>query len=70
MTNVVNSSSSSSGVGFFGLLTIVLIVLKLMEIINWSWWLVLLPFYGPILCVILFILYVYFFLKNELKGYI
>lgn len=46
MTNVVNSSSSSSGVGFFGLLTIVLIVLKLMEIINWSWWLVLLPVYG------------------------
>ena len=37
------SSSSSSGIGFFGLLTIVFITLKLLHIINWSWWLVLAP---------------------------
>lgn len=29
-----------------GLLGIVFIVLKLTGFINWSWWLVLLPFYG------------------------
>jgi len=29
--------------GFTEVLTIVFIVLKLMGIINWSWWLVLLP---------------------------
>lgn len=40
-TNV--SSSSSSGVGFAGLLTIAFIVLKLTHVINWSWVWVLSP---------------------------
>lgn len=38
-----NSSSSSGGIGFVGLLTIVFIVLKLMDVITWSWWWVLSP---------------------------
>ncbi len=38
-----NSSSSDSGIGFVGLLTIVFIVLKLTEYISWSWWWVLSP---------------------------
>lgn len=38
-----DSSSSSSGIGFAGLLTIVFIVLKLTNVINWSWWWVLSP---------------------------
>lgn len=33
-----NSNSSSGGIGFVGLLTIVFIVLKLCEVIDWSWW--------------------------------
>ena len=33
----------SSGLGFFSLLTIVLVVLKAMGYINWSWWLVFAP---------------------------
>ena len=36
-------SSSSSGIGFTGLLTIVFIVLKLIGKIDWSWWWVLSP---------------------------
>ena len=32
-----NNSGASSGIGFFGLLTIVFIVLKLCGVINWSW---------------------------------
>lgn len=43
---VDKSSSASSGIGFFGILCIVFIVLKLMDVIDWSWWLVLLPAYG------------------------
>ena len=31
---------------FLGML---LMILKLLEIINWSWWIVLLPIYGPYL---------------------
>lgn len=41
------SSSSSSGIGFFGLLTIVFITLKLTGYITWSWWWVLAPLWGP-----------------------
>ena len=38
-----NSNSSSSGIGFSGLLTIVFITLKLCNVITWSWWWVLSP---------------------------
>jgi hypothetical protein len=43
-----DSSSSSSGVGFFGLLAVLFIGLKLTNVITWSWWLVMLPLYGPV----------------------
>ena len=33
-----NSSTTSGGIGFVGLLTIVFIVLKLLGKIAWSWW--------------------------------
>ena len=36
-------NESKSGIGFFGLLTIVFIVLKLCKVIDWSWWWVLFP---------------------------
>lgn len=39
----MSKNSSSSGIGFCGLLTIVFIVLKLLDKINWSWWWVLSP---------------------------
>ena len=35
-----------NGVGLFTVLGIVFTVLKLTGVISWSWWLVLLPFYG------------------------
>lgn len=38
-----NSSSSSSGIGFTGLLTIIFIVLKLLGKISWPWFWVLSP---------------------------
>ena len=38
-----SSSSSSSGIGFAGLLTILFIALKLTHYIDWSWWWVLSP---------------------------
>lgn len=36
-------TSSSGGIGFAGLLTIVFITLKLTGVIAWSWWWVLSP---------------------------
>lgn len=42
------TSSTSSGIGFCGLLTIVFITLKLLDKIDWSWWWVLSPVWLPI----------------------
>lgn len=42
------SASSSTGGGFFGLLTILFIGLKLTGFIDWSWWLILSPLWGPL----------------------
>lgn len=43
MSDKSSSSSSSSGIGFVGLLAIVFIALKLVGILDWSWWWVLSP---------------------------
>lgn len=37
------NNTTSGGIGFTGLLTIVFIVLKLLDVIKWSWWWVLSP---------------------------
>lgn len=53
------SSSSSSGIGFTGLLAVAFIVLKLCHVINWSWLWVLSPLWiGLIVAVLLIILLV------------
>jgi hypothetical protein len=41
--------NKTGGIGLFGVLGIVFVVLKLIGVIEWSWWLVLLPFYGPLI---------------------
>ena len=38
-----SSSSSSSGIGLPGLLTVLFVGLKLTNVISWSWWWVLSP---------------------------
>lgn len=43
-----SSNRSSGGVGFFGLLSIVFIILKLCGVIHWSWLWVLAPLWTPI----------------------
>jgi len=37
------SPATSSGIGFTGMLQIVFIILKLCNVIDWSWWWVLTP---------------------------
>ncbi len=51
-----NNVSSSSGIGFFGLLTILFIALKLLGYISWSWIWVLAPVWIPIVIVLLIVL--------------
>lgn len=43
-----DNSSSSSGIGVTGLLGVVFVVLKLTDVIDWSWWYVTMPFWMPI----------------------
>lgn len=53
------SSSSSGGIGFSGLLTVLFIGLKLTHYIDWSWWWVLSPLWisaGFVLVILLIVL--------------
>ena len=38
-------------IGFFGLLTLIFITLKLTGYIDWSWWLVLMPLFIPVIII-------------------
>lgn len=42
------SDSNSCLSGLFGVLGIVFVTLKLCDLIDWSWWWVTAPFWGPI----------------------
>lgn len=51
-----NSKTSSGGIGFCSLLTIVFIVLKLLGKITWSWWWVLAPSWIPLAIALVIVL--------------
>ncbi len=51
-----NSKSASGGIGFFGILTLIFIVLKLCGVISWSWIWVLAPSWIPIILTIVIII--------------
>lgn len=46
-------SKSTGGISFWSLLCIVFIVLKLCNVIDWSWWWVLAPIWIPIVIMII-----------------
>lgn len=52
------NQTQSGGIGFFGLLAIVFITLKLTGYIAWSWWWVLAPLWAPITVVLVIFLIV------------
>lgn len=54
--NSSSSSSSSGGIGFVGALTIAFIVLKLTNVIAWSWWWVLSPIWISTAIALVFLL--------------
>ncbi|MEG0898474.1 MAG: transmembrane Fragile-X-F protein [Oscillospiraceae bacterium] len=54
-------------IGFLNVLTLIFVVLKLVEVINWSWWLVLLPTIiniGIMILILLFALIICAIAKN------
>ena len=55
-----DNSSSSGGVGFFGLMYLILMTLKLTNYIDWSWWWVTAPLWGGFALIFLIALIVVF----------
>lgn len=72
-----NEKTTSSGIGFGSALLLTFIILKLVGVINWSWWWVLSPIWIPIVLllavsILLFVVYrivKYFRLKNGLRNF-
>lgn len=58
---------SGGGLGLASVLTIIFIVLKLVGVINWSWWWVLSPLWinAILVAVIFVIIFVVYFIADE-----
>lgn len=57
VTQTNSGSTTSGGIGFSGLLFIVFLVLKLLHVIDWSWWWITAPLWGPLaLFILIFII--------------
>lgn len=55
-----NTTVTGGGTSILGLLGVTFVVLKLLHVINWSWWWVTAPFWGSL--VLFIVLVVVFFL--------
>ena len=66
-----NSSNSGGGVGFFGLMFLVFLTLKLTDVIDWSWWWVTAPLWGgfalALVIVVVFFGISYFITNRQAK---
>ena len=54
------NKSSSRGLGITGVLQVVFITLKVLNLIDWSWWMVFVPTFIDIGLIILIVLFVAF----------
>lgn len=54
-------------IGFFGLLTIIFITLKLCGVISWSWWLVLSPLIAGIIFTLILVIIAVIFAHKKNK---
>ena len=61
----MSKESSSSGISFMGMLTILFIGLKLTNYVDWSWWWVLSPIWGGFLLAALIGLLAVFIVKTR-----
>ena len=56
-----HKSMATNGLGFFEVLFLVFLVLKLTDVITWSWWFVTMPVYIPLAIVLIIIIFVLIF---------
>ena len=71
-----NNNNYTSGLSFSSILFLVFLVLKLTNVIDWSWWLVTAPLWIPIIIFLGFVggLYAFYqilkhYNKNKLKNF-
>lgn len=66
----MDNSKAGGGIGFFGCLTLIFVVLKLTRVIAWSWLWVLSPIWIPIAIVvaIIAIMFVFNVIRIIKKG--
>ena len=57
--------NGNASIGLFGILGIIFIVLKLVDVIDWSWWWVLAPF---LIEAIIFALFIIIWILFENRG--
>ncbi|WP_099974239.1 hypothetical protein [Lactobacillus terrae] len=48
-----SNEKEHTGIGFCGLLTLIFVIAKITGFITWSWWLVFLPVFIPLLLALL-----------------
>lgn len=67
----ISTTQAGGGIGFCGLLAVLFIALKLLKVIDWSWWWVLAPLWMPVafvLAVILIVIAVVLVIAMFKKG--
>lgn len=65
----MDKNTSSSGLGFGSVLTIIFVVLKLVGVIDWSWWWVLSPIWISIGLWLIVVVVCAIYLTNANKKY-
>lgn len=59
------SSSTSGGIGISGVLFVVFLVLKLIGVIDWSWWWVTAPLWIPVILLVAYAIVLWVIYKNR-----
>lgn len=62
---IILTMNGNASIGLFGILGIIFIVLKLVDVIDWSWWWVLAPFWIE---AIIFMLFIIIWILFESRG--
>ena len=62
----MSSNSNNGGTGVLTILFLIFLVLKLTDVIDWSWWYVTMPLWGGLLllCIVLLSVVLYRTFKN------
>ena len=68
MSIKLNIYKNYNSIGFLSLLGLAFIILKLVGVINWSWWLVLLPLYAPVIVIFVILIFIGIIIFCSIKS--